>query len=132
MSKYTLFALSQADSRPLYVQIIERIRERVAVRDWLPGNEIPSIRQLASDLKVSVITVKRAYLELERDGVNLTRQGKGSFIAPNVDLGTKLQQQELHNHLTEAARIAALLGLSQSDLLSKLRETHQRAKKETS
>ena len=61
----------------MYLQIMEQIRHRIAVGDWQPGQEIPSIRALAVATAVSVITVKRAYLELERAGVIVTRQGKG-------------------------------------------------------
>jgi len=64
--------ISQTDSRPMYLQIMEQVKQRVAVGDWAAGEEIPSIRQLAVALRVSVITVKRAYLELEREGVILT------------------------------------------------------------
>ena len=54
--------ISQSDGRPMYLQIMEQIKQRVAVGEWAPGEEIPSIRQLAVSLSVSVITVKRAYL----------------------------------------------------------------------
>ena len=54
-------------------------------QEWKAGDEIPSIRQLAVDLRVSVITVKRAYLELEREGLIVSQHGKGSFVAPDVD-----------------------------------------------
>ena len=68
------FVISQTDKRPIYLQIMEQIKQRVAVGDWIEGQDIPSIRQLAVDLQVSVITVKRAYLELEREGVIVTQQ----------------------------------------------------------
>src|ERR1700754_3126720 len=103
--------ISQADPRPMYLQIKEQIRHRVALGDWAPGKEVPSIRQLAVELRVSVITVKRAYLELEREGVIVTQQGKGSQVASNPGLGAKLREQELEQHLEQATRIAALLGL---------------------
>ena len=73
--------ISQSDKRPIYLQIIEQIKRRIAVGDWTEGQPIPSIRQLAVDLQVSVITVKRAYLELEREGVIVTQQGRGSRVA---------------------------------------------------
>src|SRR5438874_283045 len=79
--------ISQSDGRPMYLQIMEQIKQRIAVGDWPRGEEIPSIRQLAVSLRVSVITVKRAYLELEREGVIVTQQGKGSTVAPNPELG---------------------------------------------
>ena len=66
----------------MYLQIMEQIKQRITVGDWAEGQPIPSIRQLAVDLQVSVITVKRAYLELEREGVIVTQQGKGSHVAP--------------------------------------------------
>ena len=82
------FTLSQSDKRPIYLQIMEQIKQRVAVGDWAEGQPIPSIRQLAVDLQVSVITVKRAYLELEREGVIVAQQGKGCRVAPTPGLGS--------------------------------------------
>ena len=115
--------ISHADRRPMYLQIIEQIRHRVAIGDWKPGHELPSIRALAVETRVSVITVKRAYLELERDGVIVTRQGKGSFVAENVDLGLQLKHEELSQHLTAAAEIGKHLGLTMDQLVERLRET---------
>jgi len=116
------FVISQADRRPMYLQIIEQIKRRIAVGDWAPGQPIPSIRQLAADLQVSVITVKRAYLELEHEGVILTQHGKGSTVAPDAGLGARLHGEELAKHLEQAVRLAALLGLRPKDLESRLRE----------
>jgi GntR family transcriptional regulator len=126
------FAISQADKRPMYLQIIEQIKERIAVGDWAPGQAIPSIRQLAADLQVSVITVKRAYLELEREGVIVTQQGKGSHVASSPGLGARLREQELAQHLEQVMRIAAQLGIRQPELEERLREAGDRvAEKET-
>jgi GntR family transcriptional regulator len=116
------FIISQADKRPIYLQIIEQIRQRIAVGDWTEGQLIPSIRQLAVDLQVSVITVKRAYLELEREGVIVTQQGKGSHVSSNPGLGMRLQEQELQKHLEQATRISALLGIRPEQLEERLRE----------
>lgn len=116
----------------MYLQIMEQIRHRVAVGDWQPGQEIPSIRALAIHLRVSVITVKRAYLELERDGVIVSRQGRGSFVADDVDLGASLKQQELDEHLTAAAEIAQLLGMSAEQLETRLRKIQRNKVKKSS
>jgi GntR family transcriptional regulator len=116
------FVLSQSDKRPIYLQIMEQIKRRVAIGDWPEGHPVPSIRQLAADLQVSVITVKRAYLELEREGVIVTQQGKGSRVAPNPGLGMRLQQQELQKHLEQAIRLSAVLGLEPEELEERLRE----------
>jgi GntR family transcriptional regulator len=118
--------ISQADRRPMYVQIVEQIRRRVAVGDWAPGSELPSIRTLAATARVSVITVKRAYADLEREGVIVTRQGKGSFVAERADLRTRLRFDELDAHLTAAADLGRGLGLSADDLEARLREALDR------
>jgi len=114
--------ISQADPRPMYLQIVEQIRHRVAVGDWAAGQEIPSIRALAVATRVSIITVKRAYLELEREGVIVTRQGKGSFVSDSVDLGASLLQQQLTQHLSAAVDVGQQLGLTAGELASRLRE----------
>lgn len=120
------FVISQSDKRPMYLQIMEQIKQRISVGDWTEGQPIPSIRQLAVDLQISVITVKRAYLELEREGVIVTHHGKGSRVAPNAQLGVKLREQELEQHLEEATRIAALLGMRPRELENRLREAGDR------
>ena len=105
----------------MYLQIMEQIRLRIASGDWAAGRELPSIRALAADLRVSVITVKRAYLDLESEGVIVTRHGKGSFVADVNGLAGELQQAKLDEHLVAAAELAQLLGLSPEDLAARLR-----------
>jgi GntR family transcriptional regulator len=116
------FVLSQADGRPMYLQIIEQIKRRIAVGDWKAGDMIPSIRQLAADVQVSVITVKRAYLELEREGVILTHHGRGSSVAAHANVVSDLYEQELRGHLEHAARLGSVLRLTPKELQSRLRE----------
>src|SRR5690606_32759274 len=117
--------LSQTDARPMYLQIMEQIRLRIAVGDWPPGHEIPSIRALAAELRVSVITVKRAYEELENEGVIVTRHGKGSCVADKVALSTDLSEAELEEHLAAAASIARTLHLSEDELIARLRKVRR-------
>jgi len=105
----------------MYLQIVEQIQQRVAVGDWPRGAEIPSIRQLAVGLRVSVITVKRAYYELEREGVIVTHQGKGSTVAPDLALTPRLYDRELNEHLEQVARLGALLGLTAEQLAARVR-----------
>ena len=124
--------ISQSDGRPLYLQIMEQIKQKIATGEWAPGEEIPSIRVLAIALRVSVITVKRAYLELEREGIIVTQQGKGSRVASTPGLGARLREQELEQHLEQATRIAVLMGIRPKELEHRLREAGDRiAEKET-
>ena len=114
----------------MYLQIVEQIRQRVAVGDWPHGEEIPSIRQLAASLRISVITVKRAYQELESEGVIVTRPGKGSTVGSATGLSARLHAQDLTRHLHEAARLGALLGLNAKELVSRLRDVADHSNEE--
>ena len=110
------FTFSQTDSRPLYQQIMEQIKQRIAVGDWPPNAPLPSIRELATGIKVSIITVKRAYLELEREGVIVTQQGRGSRVNDTVDLRS-IQRKELLHHLKQVGKLAGTLGIPDDELL---------------
>jgi GntR family transcriptional regulator len=118
--------ISQSDSRPMYLQIMEQVKQRVATGEWASGDEIPSIRQLAMALRVSVITIKRAYLELEREGVILTQQGKGSIVAPNPGLSMELYREELSDRLEDVVRLGNLLGLSGEEIARQTKEAANR------
>jgi GntR family transcriptional regulator len=107
---------------PLYQQIVNQIKQKIAVREWTAGTEIPSIRQFAADLRVSVITVKRAYLELEHAGLIVTQHGKGSFVATDVVSGPEIFEQEIVGHLEEAARLGTTMGMSAREIVSRLRK----------
>lgn len=127
-----ILTLSQSDKRPMYLQIMEQIKQRIAVGDWKEGQPIPSIRQLAAETAVSVITVKRAYLELEREAVIVTQQGKGSYVASTPGLGARLQEEELQQHLENVMRVAAQLRIGPKELEKRMREAGQSlAEKET-
>jgi len=116
--------LSQTDPRPMYQQIMGRVKQLVALGDWAPGKQMPSIRQLAVALQISVITVKRAYLELEREGVIVTRQGKGSMVAEQSGVSIKPQRDDLREHLVAAARLATRLGVNPDELAAQMLEIH--------
>ncbi len=118
----TQFVLSQTDGRPMYLQIIEQIKRRITIGDWAPGFRLPSIREMAVATKVSVITVKRAYQELENEGVIVTQQGKGSFVAEIGEIQQQLKTGELNAALDSAIEAADALGLSGDELLQRLKE----------
>jgi GntR family transcriptional regulator len=110
--------------------VIQQIKQRVAMGDLKPGTDLPSIRQLAADLRVSVITIKRAYLELEREGVIETRQGKGSVVANRPGLSGMVQLAELRSHLTQAARLGRLLGLSKTEMQRQISDAFEQTKED--
>jgi GntR family transcriptional regulator len=106
--------ISQSDGRPMYLQIMEQIKQKVAVGEWAPGEEIPSIRMMSVALRVSVITV------------NITQHGKGSIVAKDPGLSPRLYDQEFEEHLEQVVRIGTLLGLSEKQMALRLRETASR------
>jgi len=113
--------LSNNESTPMYEQIMDQIVTKVMAGDWRPGQALPSIRELASASGVSVITVKRAYLELERAGVIVTRQGKGSFVAETQDLPRQLVRDEFEIHLLGMVQAAHKLGMREKEVLAQVR-----------
>lgn len=104
----------------MYQQIVDQITARILAGDWPPGQALPSIRELAASSGVSVITVKRAYEELERGGLIQTRHGKGSVVAERPQLARDLHERALQMQLTEAAATAVLLGLDRVQLQARL------------
>ena len=113
--------LSNHESTPMYEQIMDQISTKVLAGDWRPGQALPSIRELASASGVSVITVKRAYLELERAGVIVTRQGKGSFVAETQDLPKRLMRDEFDSHLLGMVNAANKLGMREKEVVGHVR-----------
>ena len=104
----------------MYQQIVDQITTRVMAGDWLSGQALPSIRELAATSRVSVITVKRAYEELEAAGIIATRHGKGSVVAERPGLARGLLEAGLRQHLADAVTSAARLGLDRAALQQQL------------
>lgn len=108
--------LSASDGRPMYQQIVDQITTKVMVGDWPAGQPLPSIRELASASRVSVITVKRAYAELGQAGVIVTRQGMGSFVADAPNLSASLLREDFTHHFNAMLDAAVKLGLGMDDI----------------
>jgi GntR family transcriptional regulator len=107
---------------PLYVQIADRIRIAVATVELVPGTVLPSVRQLASQLRVNPATVVQAYRELEEAGVVESRQGAGTFVRelaePKRDAERQREGRRLVRRLLQEASV---LGVTREDLLHALR-----------
>ena len=112
--------LSASDSRPMYQQVIDQVTAKVSAGDWPAGTALPSIRELASASQVSVITVKRASQELERSGVIVTQQGRGSFVAQSQEGTRALLRAELQQHVDALVAGAQRLGLPREEVMQLL------------
>ena len=98
---------------PIYDQIYQQIRGAILGRELAADAALPSIRSLAKDLRISVITTKRAYEELEREGLITSQTGRGSFVAPvSSERLREAQLRTVEDHLTDAVQAARLAGLS--------------------
>ena len=114
--------ISNASSLPIYEQIYTQIKNAVLLGDLAEGDLLPSIRQLAKDLRISVITTKRAYDELEQDGFLYTVAGKGSYVAAkNTGIIREGQLKEIEEHMREILRLAPACELKGEDLLEQVR-----------
>ena len=113
--------LTSAGGQPIYDQIVSQIKAQILSGKLKEGDALPSLRTLAKDLRISVITTKRAYEELEREGFLYTLTGKGSFVAgKNAEFLREEQLRQVEHHLAEAAKAAALCGMTKEELLSAL------------
>lgn len=110
--------ISPAAEGALYQQIIDRVKKEISEGRLKPDAALPSFRLLAEDLLVSVITVKRAYEELEREGIIYRRQGLGTFVSRNGhDRSREIKLNAAQEFFRLAAREAAEAGLKNSEIL---------------
>ena len=109
--------LSNTSGKPIYTQIADQVKEQIMTGALAPGEALPSMRLLARELRISVITTKRAYEDLERDGFLENVPGKGCFVAPqNRELLREAQLRRVEEHLTQAVEEARKGGLSLAEL----------------
>ena len=118
------FALDPKSGVPIYRQIQDQIRFAIASGRMRPGEQLPTVRALAVDLKVNPNTVIKAYTELERQGVLTTEQGSGTFVAPQPDLALAAgdHQAKLRALCAEFLGQAARYGFGPDDVLRAVRQ----------
>ena len=114
--------LSNAGQEPIYAQITRQIKQQILSGQLRAGEPLPSIRLLAKELRISVITTKRAYDELEREGLVCTVAGKGCFVAArNREWIREELLRQIETHLEKVAELAAQADVSGEELCEMLR-----------
>ena len=114
--------ISNSSDEPIYTQIKDQIKDQIIRGDLDAGEQLPSIRGLAKDLQISVITTKRAYEELEREGFVETIPGKGSYVAPqNRELIREQRLRIIESSLMDVVREGKLMGLDYKEIEEMLR-----------
>ena len=114
--------IDNKNGTPIYDQIYTQIKNQILSGELEPDSALPSIRALAKDLRISFITTKRAYEELEKDGFLYTIPGKGCYVAPrNKELLREENLKKIEGNIDEILSLAAACGLSQADILEMVR-----------
>lgn len=114
--------ISNANNEPIYEQIIRQIKLAIISGELTEGEILPSIRNLAKDLRISVITTKRAYDELEKDGYINSVSGKGSYVAPkNTEILRETHLRQIEEYIRKIMSIAPACKLSTSDIIEMIK-----------
>ncbi|HIU18921.1 MAG TPA: GntR family transcriptional regulator [Candidatus Limiplasma stercoravium] len=109
--------LSNAGTQPIYEQIVQQLKGKILSGELRQGDALPSMRVLAKELRVSVITTKRAYEELEREGFIVSMTGKGSFVAgANAEWAREEHLRQMEEHLRQAVGLSRACGMSLEEL----------------
>lgn len=110
--------ISNSSSVPIYEQIKNTIINQIMNDELKEDEALPSIRNLAQDIKISVMTIKKAYDELEQEGYIISRQGKGTFVVPkNVGLAKEQAQKKIEEHITKIIDIADKFEIKKDEII---------------
>lgn len=118
--------ISNSNKKPIYDQIASQIKDMIMMGSLKEGDALPSMRLLAKELRISVITTKRAYEELERDGFIETATGRGSFVArKNLELVKEEQIRRAEEYLLKSVDIARSSGIALNELIEILTSLYE-------
>lgn len=110
--------ISNSSSIPIYEQIKNAIINQIMSGELQEDENIPSIRLLAQDIRISVMTIKKAYDELEQEGYIITRQGKGSYVAPkNIELAKEQAKKNIEEYILKIVTITNKFDISNQEVL---------------
>ena len=110
--------ISNSSSVPIYEQIKKAIKQAILNNELREEDMLPSVRVMANDLKISFLTVKKAYDELEEEGYIKSVQGKGSFVAPkNSELVQEEKRKEIQNYIEKIIKLAQMSDISEKEII---------------
>ena len=122
--------ISNSSGKPIYEQIVSQIKNMIITGELKPGDALPSMRLLAKELRISVITTKRAYEELEKDGFIESIMGKGSYVAAqNPELIREEHLRKVEEYMEKAVERAKLANISLEELIEILTMLYQEGEK---
>jgi GntR family transcriptional regulator len=120
-----LFKIDMRSRTPIYEQIIDSIKELVVKGVLIPGERLPSVRDMAKEMTLNPNTVQKAYQELERQGIISTLRGKGTFISEDIQANNKiLKRSQLMEELKKLVVEAIYLDLSKDELIDYIKDIY--------
>lgn len=123
-----MFQLDVRSRKPIYEQLVDKIKQLIINQILKPDEQLPSVRMLSSQITVNPNTIQRAYRELERQGYLYSIKGKGSFVAAIESMPNEHKLTELKTDLKKLIAEAIYLGLTKNDLYELFHEAHQQTK----
>ncbi|HZH59060.1 MAG TPA: GntR family transcriptional regulator [Metabacillus sp.] len=123
-----MFQLDVRSRKPIYEQLVDKIKELIIHRILKPDEQLPSVRVLSSQLTVNPNTIQRAYRELENQGYVYSIKGKGNFVAAIEQMTSDQKLMDLKEDIKKLIAEAIYLGLTKEDLYVLFHEAHQQAK----
>ena len=118
--------LSPLNPDPMYRQVTDQIKDAIAAGTLKPGDKLPSIRELSLDLKISIITTKRAYSDLENGNYIITRPGLGSYVADiNMEKLREEKLIEISDTITKIIKTAEKFNITQDDIFLVIKEIEE-------
>ena len=109
--------ISNSSMQPIYEQVVSQIKSEILKGSLVPESKLPSVRELAGDLRISALTVKKAYDTLEQEGFIVTVHGKGSFVAGvNRDVALEAQKKEVEKELDSIIKKARSCGMTDEEI----------------
>jgi len=122
-------AMKFDETRPIYIQIMENIKSKIARGELKPGSKLPSVRELSGDMGVNPNTIARAYSELEREGVIVTRRGQGTYVTDDPQKVLKIRDEMAASALSTFLESLRALGLSNEEILNLIAKTLKEERK---
>lgn len=118
--------ISMSDNTPIYEQLTNQIKSAILTGQLQPGEALPSIRQLAKHLKISVITTKRAYDELEKEQFIVSKQGKGSYVnKQHIDFIRQKQRSVIENEINNIIKLCKTYSVDKKELINLIEQLYE-------
>jgi GntR family transcriptional regulator len=109
-------------TKPIYIQIMEKINKKIVRNEWKAGDKLPSVREMAVQTGVNPNTIQRTYSELERMGIVETRRGQGTFVTENVEVIERLRERLKRDIVADFIRNMTEFGFTMNDIIASLKD----------